>query len=150
MILNLKNLEIIKKKGFNINTKREFRKGIVEFKNPFQDCYLWDTTLTDWDDIYDFIVEINSIYVNLPDKDKRKNIYLNFDYADKCIVASHKKTYLAFPEPINKYLGFEWDEDYGALYGESEEDETFNALSPSVNDLIEKRKMTILDIDLPF
>ena len=119
-------------------------------KNPFKGCYLYDTTLTDEDEIYEFIVELNSIYINLPDEEKQKPIYLNFEYGNKCIFASHKKSYLAFSEPINNLLGYKWDDAYEVLYDQNEEEETCNALSPSVDYLTETRKISILDIDLPF
>ncbi len=147
MILNLKNLKILKKKGFNIKNKREFRKGVVEFDNQFEDCYLCDITFTNFDEVYDFIVELNSIYVNLSDEENSKNIYLNLDYASKCIIVLYEKNCLAFPEPINKYLGFYHER----LYGGSKEDAMYDYLGASVGDMIKMRddyighRLTILN-----
>lgn len=100
--------------------------------NPFKNCELFDLTLSDFDEIYNFIVDLNSIYINLPKKQQEKDIYLNFNYADKCIFASYKQEYLAVKQPINDLLGFVWEE----LYGEDEEEATYNALYSSVDYLI--------------
>lgn len=119
--------------------------------NLFEDCEIFDITLTeDWDEIYEALVKINSIYVKLPKVEQAKDIYLNFDYAEKCIVPSYKKKYLAFPEPINRLLGFEWDPELEDLYGESEEEATYNALYSSVQYLIEQKRASLIDTDLPF
>ena len=118
--------------------------------NLFEDCEIFDTTLTDWDEIYEALVKLNSIYVKLPKVEQAKDIYLNFDYAEKCIVPSYKKKYLAFPEPINHLLGFEWDPELEEVFGESEEESTYNALYSSVEYLIEKKELSLIDDNLPF
>lgn len=127
---------------------KKIHRTIIE-TNPFKGWELCDLTLTDGDEIYDSLVQLNSIYTKLSKSERDKEIYLNFNFPEDCIVASHEKKCFAFPESINNLLGFEWDPEWEDLYGESEEEATYNALYSSVEYLIEEKESSLLDDDLP-
>ena len=119
--------------------------------NPFCDCEIFDVTLTDRDEIYDALVKINAIFINLPKAAQNKPIYLNFDYANKCVIPSFEKTYLACLRPINFVLGFKWDPELEDVCGEDEDEATYNALSPAVDEIISLAKdKSLQDSDLPW
>ena len=125
-------------------------KETIAKANPFKDWELHDLTLSDWDEVYDGLVELNAIYTKLSKSDQEKEIYLNLNLSKGCICASCDKGRLAYQKPINHLLGFTWNPEWEELYGESEEDATYNALASSVTDLIEENQFSLIDNELPW